>query len=29
MVMNNGLDAQVLVSEMNAQARRTQRGFGI
>ena len=28
MVMNNGLDAQVLVSEMNAQARRTQRGFG-
>ena len=28
MVMNNGLDAQALVSEMNAQARRTQRGFG-
>ena len=28
MVMNNGLDAQELVSEMNAQARRTQRGFG-
>lgn len=28
MVMNNGLDAQTLVSEMNAQARRTQRGFG-
>lgn len=28
MVMNNGLDAQALVSEMNAQARRNQRGFG-
>ncbi len=28
MVMNNGLDAQALVSAMDAQARRTRRGYG-